>query len=130
MFVFATTLAAPVTVMLTSANVFVTITVVAVAESLAGFVSVVELDAVAVLLIVNPDGAVASVFTTTEKFAVAAFAIVGVEHAIVPVPPTAGVMQVQPAGRLIDWNVVYGGMFVANVTWSALFGPLFVRACA
>jgi hypothetical protein len=27
-----------------------------------------------------------------------------------PVPPTAGVMHVHPAGGVIDWNVVFGGV--------------------
>jgi hypothetical protein len=45
---------------------------------------------------------------------------------IVPVPPTAGVTHVQPAGGIIDWNVVFGGVVCVNVAPVAAAGPLFV----
>ena len=48
--------------------------------------------------------------TTSEKFAVAPAASDGVVQVTTPVPPTAGVMQVQPAGTEMDWNVALAGM--------------------
>src|SRR5437773_2218589 len=33
------------------------------------------------------------------------------EQVMAPVPPMAGVMQVQPAGGVMPWNVVLGGVF-------------------
>ena len=48
-------------------------------------------------------------------------------HVIVPVPPTAGfVPHVHPAGGVIDWKVVFGGVTCVNVAPLATAGPLFV----
>jgi hypothetical protein len=49
---------------------------------------------------------------------------------IVPVPPTAGVTQVQPEGALIDWKFVFGGvLWVKVIPAVATAGPLFVTVC-
>lgn len=56
-------------------------------------------------------------------------AMLGLVHVIVPVPPTAGVMQVHPAGGEIDWKVVLVGVASVNVAPVAAAGPLFVTVC-
>ena len=53
--------------------------------------------------------------TTTLKFAVAPLASDDAVHVMIPVPPTAGVMHVHPAGTDIDWNVALAGIAVVNV---------------
>ncbi len=46
-------------------------------------------------------------------------------HTIVPAVPTAGVVQVAPAGGVNDWNVVPGGVVKSMTTpASALPDPL------
>src|ERR1043165_1133172 len=59
---------------------------------------------VAVSVSVVPSAVVGSTATTSVK------AFVG------PVPPTAGVVQVQPVGGVIETNVVLLGTFCENVT--------------
>ena len=44
----------------------------------------------------------------------------------VPVPPTAGVVQVHPLGVETDWKVVLAGTASVSVTPFAVAGPLFV----
>src|SRR3954454_22267456 len=46
-----------------------------------------------------------------------------------PVPPTAGVMHVQPAGGVMAWKVVFGGVVKLYVGVAAVVGPLFVIVC-
>jgi hypothetical protein len=49
---------------------------------------------------------------------------------IVPVPPIAGtVPQVHPAGGVIDWTVVFGGVVCVKLTPVAAAGPLLVTVC-
>ena len=43
---------------------------------------------------------------------------------IVPEAPTAGVVQLHPAGEDIDWNVVFAGTTVLKKTEAASLGPL------
>ena len=51
----------------------------------------------------------------------------GLLQVIVPVPPTAGVMQVQPAGGTpMLWNVVPAGIVREYVGFAAAIGPLLV----
>lgn len=65
--------------------------------------------------------------TTTVKLTVPALLEKsGFVHVILPVPPTAGVVQVQPATVLMDWKVVFAGMPSLNTTLTASNGPLFV----
>jgi hypothetical protein len=84
--------------------------------------------AVAVSVILVPEGVfeltcrtsvnVPELFTARVPLAV---------HVIVPVPPTAGfVPHVHPAGGVIDWKVVLGGVTWVNVAPLATAGPLFV----
>jgi hypothetical protein len=47
----------------------------------------------------------------------------------VPVPPTAGVVQVQPAGASTDWKVVLVGVASLKAAPVAAAGPLFVTVC-
>jgi hypothetical protein len=76
--------------------------VVAVAALLAGVGSEASLlpDTV---FVIEPETAVT--FTTTVNDADAPLASDAIEQLIVPVPPTAGVVQLQPPGEVIDWNV-------------------------
>jgi hypothetical protein len=55
---------------------------------------------------------------------VPAFAV----QVIVPVPPTAGVTQVQPAGGVMLWKVMFAGTFWVSVAVPAVVaaGPRFV----
>jgi hypothetical protein len=47
----------------------------------------------------------------------------------VPVPPTAGVVQVHPTGAETDWNVVFAGVASVKLTPAAAAGPLLVTLC-
>src|SRR5216117_40748 len=97
--------------------------VVAVAVLFRRFVSkVVELT-VAVLAIVLPSSAAGLTWTARVKVAVAPMASVAVVQLTVPGEPAAGVVQLQPAGVGIDWNVVCGGNGSFMVTLAAAFGP-------
>ena len=46
-----------------------------------------------------------------------------------PVAPTAGVVQVQPAGTDTEANVVFGGVASVKLTAEAAAGPLLVTVC-
>jgi len=84
--------------------------------------------AVAVSVMLVPEGVPAFTCRTRVKVPVlftARFPVA--EHVIVPVPPTVGVVpQVHPAGGVIDWKFVFGGVVWANVAPVAAAGPLFV----
>ena len=87
--------------------------------------------AVAVSVMFVPDGVPELTFKTRvndpELFTASAELAV---HVIVPVPPTAGLVpQVHPAGGVIDWNVVFGGVTCVKVAPVAVAGPLFVTVC-
>jgi long-subunit acyl-CoA synthetase (AMP-forming) len=77
-----------------------------------------------VFVIVEPAGAV--VATVSVNVALAAFASVAMVQVIVPVPPTAGVVQLQPPGDESDVNVVFAGSVSVSETLCATFGPLLV----
>src|SRR5439155_1150841 len=62
-------------------------------------------------------------WTTRVKVAVAPLANEAVVQFTVPVQPAAGVVQLQPAGVGIDWNVVCDGNGSFMVTLAAAFGP-------
>src|SRR5437899_2496045 len=47
-----------------------------------------------------------------------------------PVPPTAGVVEVEPAGTVRETNVVPAGMLVETFAACAASGPLFVNVIA
>ena len=96
---------------------------VAVEELFAGFASAVALTA-AVLDTVAPMPLPAA--RTSVNVLEAADASVAAEQVIVPVPPTAGVVQVKPAGAVSDWNVIPAGIVSVTCTVDAASGPLFV----
>jgi hypothetical protein len=100
--------------------------VVATAELFPVFGSVVELETVAVLVITVPFPAHQFTLTTIVKIADPLAARLDAEQLIVPVPPTDGVEQVQPAAGEIDWKVVFVGVGSLSCGLVAAFGPLFV----
>jgi len=84
--------------------------------------------AVAVSVMLVPEGVPAFTCNTSVKFAVALTPRVPESvHVIVPVPPVDGVTHVQPAGAVTDWKFVLGGVLCVNVIpAAAAAGPLFV----
>jgi hypothetical protein len=68
--------------------------------------------AVAVSVMFVPEGVAEITWSTTAKVPLPLIArLLPSVQVIVPVPPTAGtVPQVHPAGGVIDWNVVFGGV--------------------
>ena len=95
--------------------------VVSVSELLPGLGSPLRL---AVLVSMEPFAAEASTLTTMVKvwLPTAAAPFVAV---MVPVPPTAGVMTLNPAGDVNDTKVVLAGMLSLSVTGAAV-DPLLV----
>jgi hypothetical protein len=67
---------------------------------------------------------VAATFTTTSMFAEEPEAMLAETQLIVPVAPTAGVVQVHPAGGEIDAKVVLVGTASVKVKLEAVPGPL------
>src|SRR5882672_9373481 len=78
---------------------------------------------VAVLVSVLPSSAAGLTWTPRVKVAVAPLANEAMVQFTVPVEPAAGVVQLQPAGVGIDWNVVCAGSGSFIVTLAAAFGP-------
>ena len=87
--------------------------------------SVVEEETVEVAVIVVAAIEEAT-FTTTIMLADAPEAKLASVQVTVPVAPTAGVVQVQPAGAEIEANVVFVGTTSVKVAFVELAGPLFV----
>lgn len=88
---------------------------------------VADTDDVAVIVpIATLDGTL-STTTMSAVFPELRFAVS--VQVIVPVPPTAGVVQLQPAGADADWNVVFVGVASVKLTPVAAAGPLFVTLC-
>src|SRR5215470_14934172 len=104
--------------------------VVAVAVLLAVFGSFVALAAVAVLVMVAPLATLLLSLTTMVKVAVSALATVALEKTTLPVPPTGGVVAVQPAGAVAETKVVLAGTASVTVALLAEPGPLLVRLTA
>lgn len=99
---------------------------VAVAALFAGRGSEVVVDTVAVFVIVVPFAADGGIMTTSENVAELPLASVAALQVTVPVPPAAGVVQVNagPAVWVIDTNVVLVGMAsVSDGAWASE-GPL------
>ena len=69
-------------------------------------------------------------FTIIEKVAAVLPAMLRFVHTTLPVPPMAGVTQVQPAGAARETNVVFAGTASTSVVLSAALGPLLVTTCA
>lgn len=84
-------------------------------ELLPGTGSVVEELTDAVLLIVVSQATLGLSLTVNAKFA-EPVARVAMLQVIAPVPPTAGVVQVQPAGDVRDWKFVLAGGAPVKVT--------------
>src|SRR5437773_39170 len=72
-----------------------------------------------------PFGVAGSTFTMTVNVTDAPDASAPAVHVTAPVLPTAGVVQVQPLGTVIDTNVVCAGSGSLTVTLAAVDGPPF-----
>src|SRR6266581_364232 len=88
----------------------------AVAESLPGSGSSIPDWTVAVFAIVRPFARLQSTFPTRVRVAEASGAREATWQVRVPVPPTGGVAQDQPAGAATDWNVRPGGSVSETTT--------------
>jgi hypothetical protein len=110
------------------ACVFEATTSVAVALLLARFGSVMAELTEAVSLICVPAAVPAVTFKTTVNVEEPG-AKLGSVQLIVPVAPIAGVVHDQPAGIVIDWNVVLAGVVSVMLAVVAVLGPLFVTTC-
>src|SRR5262245_33025490 len=101
--------------------------VVTVAILFAGLTSFEPLLTATELTIVVPASVALSTFTTTRNVALVSAASVSIVAVIVPVLPTAGVVNVN-AGPLVcsaDTNVVLAGSTSIHSTRSASLGPAF-----
>ena len=81
-----------------------------------------------VMLSTVPGAAVQLTWTLSVKLTDPPDAKSGVVQLAVPVPPTAGVEQVQPAGDASDWKVVFAGIGNEATESIAVSGPPFVTA--
>ena len=124
-----TTIGFAVFVMARSALVDTPTVVIAVAELFARLGSVVPEDTLSTSTICVPLVVPDTTVTTTVKGETLETATSGLVHEIVPVPPTAGVVQVQPAAEVIDWKVVFAGMASVKTAFTASRGPLLVTDC-
>ena len=88
-----------------------------------GSLVVAEIEAVAVI---EATVIVGARLTATMMFAESLTARLAAVQVIVPVAPTAGVVQVQPAGEDMEAKVVFVGTASVNVRLDAVPGPLFV----
>jgi hypothetical protein len=87
--------------------------------------------AVAVSVMLVPEGVPEFTCSTTVKLAFDPDPKLAPSlHVIVPVPPTEGLVgQVHPVGIVMDWNVVFGGVVSVKLAPVAAAGPLFVTCC-
>src|SRR5437899_2822765 len=109
------------------------------AESFEVIVCAVVVEIVEVMFSVVPAAVVVLAWTCGENVALALSvsgmlteapeASVAAVQLIVPVPPMAGVMQVQPAGGVMPWNVVFGGVVKVYVGLFAVKLPRFEIVC-
>ena len=83
----------------------------------------------AVSEITVPDAVPAATCRTGLKVAVAPAASKAIVQVMVPALPTLGVEQDQPAGVVIDTNVVLAGSVSVKLTEAAAAGPLLVTTC-
>jgi hypothetical protein len=105
-------------------------TALAVALLLVRFGTMFDAVAVSVSEIFVPPGVLAFTCNATVKLATPFTArLVLSVQVIVPVAPTAGVVQVQPVGIVIDWKFVLGGVVSLKVAAAAAAGPLLVTLC-
>ena len=89
--------------------------VVAVAELFPATGSSVDVT-LAVLLTTVPLGVAAFTFTTSVKDPLPFAGSVAMVQFTVPVPPTAGVVQLHPAGDVSETNVVFAGRVSESAT--------------
>jgi hypothetical protein len=83
--------------------------------------------AVAVFVMLVPEGVPEPTWSTSVKFAVVPEVRLASVHVIVPVPPTGGsVPQVHAPGAVIDTNVVFGGVTWVKLTPVAVAIPRFL----
>jgi hypothetical protein len=82
----------------------------------------------AVLLTIVPFGVAAFTFTTSVKDPLPSAGSVAMVQFTVPVPPTAGVVQLHPAGDVNETNVVFAGRVSDNATVVASAAVRFVTA--
>ena len=97
-----------------------------VALLLPAFGSLVVEEKVAVFEMTVPFGVAALTASVSVNVALAPFASVAVVQVIVPVPPAAGVVQLQPPGEVSEVNVVFAGVASFNAMLWASVGPLLV----
>lgn len=93
------------------------------------FGSLTEELAEAVSVITVPFAVPVFTFVISEKVAAVPPAILRSVQTTLPVLPTGGVVQVQPAGAAMETNVVLVGTASTRVVLSAALGPLLVRTC-
>src|SRR5687767_12111423 len=77
------------------------------------------------LVITVPGGVSGSMLTTSVKTSSAPTGTLGLVQVTVPLVPTAGVLQVQPAGEASETKVVPPGNGSLNVASNEASGPLF-----
>src|SRR5215467_3993079 len=118
------------TIAISAELAFATITV-ALALLFVRFGTIFVAFAVTVFVMLVPDAVFEFTCSTSVKLAVAFTAWFAPSvHVIVPVPPTGGsVPQVHPAGGVIDWNVVLGGVTSVMLAPVAAAGPMFLTVC-
>lgn len=104
-------------------------TTTAVALLLVKFGTMLLAVAVAVSAILVPEAVPEFTCNTIVKPAVPFTARLASVHVIVPVAPTAGVVQPQPLGIMMDWKFVFGGVDCVKLTDVAAAGPLLVTLC-
>src|SRR5689334_925229 len=106
------------------ARVVVDFELLAATESLSGEPTAT----VAVSVMVVPSTVVGSTATTSVKALVVVLALTCTPEFVVqvmaPVPPTDGVVHVQPEGGFMETKVVFEGTFCENVTVPFVFTPL------
>jgi len=99
---------------------------IAVAVLLVRFGTMLVAVAVAVSAMFVPEAVLELTCSTRVKLAVALRARVVAVQVIVPEAPIAGVVQVQPAGAVMDWKLVFGGVVWVKLGDAAASGPLLV----
>jgi hypothetical protein len=104
-------------------------TVVTVAVLLEELGSAAEELTDAVSEITVPFAVPAFTFTTSVKVPAVEPSILELLQTTLPVPPTPGPIQLQPAGDAMETNVVFAGTGATSVALSAALGPLLVTTC-
>ncbi len=124
MFCPAAITAGPVLVTATSADGAPLTSVVAELVLFSSFGSKVWLDTVAVLVRKVPGAVPLAMCRVSVKFTLSPAVKFGLVQVTVPVPPTAGVVQVQPAGESSETNVIPAGIGSETAVAAASSGPM------